>query len=57
MSRFWFALLGVVSFGPAWPAETGIELSVTLSAPVAEVWRAWTTSEGVVEFFAPEARV
>ncbi len=57
MSRFWFALLGVVSFGPAWAAETGIELSVTLSAPVAEVWRAWTTSEGVVEFFAPEARI
>jgi uncharacterized protein YndB with AHSA1/START domain len=37
--------------------ESPIELSVTVKAPVAEVWKAWTTSEGIVSFFAPEARV
>jgi len=30
---------------------------VTVQAPVAEVWKAWTTSEGIVTFFAPEAIV
>jgi len=38
-------------------SESPIELSVTVKAPVAEVWKAWTTSEGIVGFFAPEARV
>jgi uncharacterized protein YndB with AHSA1/START domain len=37
--------------------EPAIELSVAVKAPVAEVWKAWTTSEGIVSFFAPEARV
>jgi uncharacterized protein YndB with AHSA1/START domain len=30
---------------------------IVVAAPVGEVWRAWTTSEGVVAFFAPEARI
>jgi uncharacterized protein YndB with AHSA1/START domain len=30
---------------------------MVLPAPVAEVWRAWTTEEGVRTFFAPGARV
>jgi len=38
-------------------SEPVIELSVAVKAPVAEVWKAWTTSEGIVSFFAPEARV
>ncbi len=38
-------------------AENGIDVSVLVKAPVAEVWRAWTTSAGIVEFFAPEAHV
>ncbi len=31
--------------------------TVTVKAPLAEVWRAWTTTEGVKSFFAVEARV
>ena len=31
--------------------------SVLLDATVEEVWRAWTTLEGIRTFFAPEARV
>ena len=28
-----------------------------VEAPLAEVWRAWTTAEGAITFFAPEARI
>lgn len=38
-------------------AEPAIELAVTVKAPVSAVWQAWTTSEGIVGFFAPEAEV
>lgn len=31
--------------------------SVTVQAPVEAVWAAWTTSEGIRTFFAPDARV
>lgn len=31
--------------------------AVTLDAPLAEVWKAWTTSEGAKSFFGPGARV
>lgn len=27
----------------------------TINAPVAEVWKAWTTTEGIESFFAPKA--
>ncbi|QDQ26231.1 SRPBCC domain-containing protein [Chitinimonas arctica] len=51
--------LGLVSLlaFPAHAAEQGIELAVTVKAPVAEVWKAWTTSQGISSFFAPEALV
>ncbi len=48
-------LCGHCVFGFA--AESAIEVSVLIKAPVTEVWRAWTTSDGIVEFFAPEAHV
>ena len=38
-------------------AEQGIELTVSIKAPVAEVWKAWTTTEGITGFFAPEALI
>ncbi|WP_269532716.1 SRPBCC domain-containing protein [Chitinimonas sp. BJYL2] len=38
-------------------AESGIELAVTVKAPVSEVWKAWTSSAGITSFFAPEAEV
>lgn len=34
-----------------------IRKEVTVSAPLAEVWKAWTTSEGATSFFAPAARI
>lgn len=56
MQRLLFALFSLACLS-AHASESGIELTVTVKAPLAEVWRAWTTSAGVVEFFAPEAQV
>ena len=32
-----------------------IVVTKTINAPVADVWRAWTTTEGIESFFAPKA--
>ena len=32
-----------------------IVVTKTINAPVAEVWKAWTTTEGIESFFAPKA--
>lgn len=42
---------------PALSAERAVEKVAIIPASNAEVWRAWTTSEGIVSFFAPEAIV
>jgi uncharacterized protein YndB with AHSA1/START domain len=49
---------------PAWKAEAAgdaldriLVKQQAVAAPVAEVWKAWTTEEGVKTFFAPAARV
>ena len=34
-----------------------IQKEVTVAAPVAEIWQAWTTEEGALTFFAPKANV
>ena len=66
MKRISFALVSAVAlcggFGcnPAAaqiPEERRIVKDAVVKAPVAEVWKAWTTSEGIVSFFAPGAVV
>ena len=42
---------------PAIAQDRTIVKVVTVQAPVEEVWKAWTTTEGITSFFAPEARV
>lgn len=37
--------------------ERAIVKTVTVKASVDDAWRAWTTSEGITSFFAPEAQV
>ena len=37
--------------------ERAIAKQVVVKAPVEAVWNAWTTTEGVKSFFAPDARV
>jgi uncharacterized protein YndB with AHSA1/START domain len=34
-----------------------VRVEATVKAPVAEVWRVWTTSEGAKEFFAEKANI
>jgi uncharacterized protein YndB with AHSA1/START domain len=40
---------------PAQPLQPDITVTRTINAPVADVWRAWTTPEGIESFFAPKA--
>ena len=42
---------------PAQPAERGINKEVVVDASLEPVWQAWTTREGIVSFFAPDAVV
>lgn len=42
---------------PALAAERAIDKEVTVAATPEAVWQAWTTRDGVVGFFAPDARV
>jgi uncharacterized protein YndB with AHSA1/START domain len=39
----------------AFAAERAIEREVVVNAPLAQAWAAWTTREGIVGFFAPDA--
>jgi len=34
-----------------------LRADLTIPAPVSEVWKAWTTDEGIASFFAPKGRV
>jgi uncharacterized protein YndB with AHSA1/START domain len=42
---------------PAASADRAITKEVVVRAGVSDVWKAWTTSEGIQSFFAPEAIV
>ena len=49
---FAVALCGVSS---AQPLAPDITVTKVIDAPVADVWKAWTTVEGIESFFAPKA--
>ena len=38
-------------------ADRVLRADLTVKAPVAEVWNAWTTDDGIASFFAPRGRV
>jgi uncharacterized protein YndB with AHSA1/START domain len=42
---------------PARAAERSIDKSIDVPAGLDPVWDAWTTREGVIAFFAPDARI
>jgi len=50
-------VLAVALPGSARAEDRILRVAMVLPAPVADVWRAWTTEEGVRTFFAPGARV
>jgi uncharacterized protein YndB with AHSA1/START domain len=49
------ALALTMASGPAGAAERAIEKSVDIAATLDQAWAAWTTREGIVSFFAPDA--
>jgi uncharacterized protein YndB with AHSA1/START domain len=51
-------MLAPIFFAGDLIAETAtIHLETTVNAPVSEVWRAWTTEEGLISFLAPAVKV
>lgn len=50
-------LQGVVVTAEARRNNRILRKEITLSAPVEQVWAAWTTSEGIASFFAPQSRI
>ena len=50
----WLALLFACSTA-AQSLAPDIVVVKTINAPVADVWKAWTTAEGIESFFAPKA--
>ncbi len=42
---------------PAGAAERALDKEVVIAATLDEAWAAWTTREGIVSFFAPDAKV
>jgi len=54
---FLAAVLLASIVAPALAAERMIDKQVVVDAPIAEVWKAWTTTEGIKSFFAPDANV
>ena len=56
MSRLAIAAACMLAAGAA-AEEKAIRKEALVAAPVAQVWSAWTTDEGLRSFFAPEAFV
>jgi uncharacterized protein YndB with AHSA1/START domain len=58
MKVFALALLWLAaSLHPAQAAERAIDKQVEIAATIDQAWDAWTTREGIVSFFAPDARI
>jgi uncharacterized protein YndB with AHSA1/START domain len=51
------AILSLLTACHSWAAERAIDREVIVPAKVDAVWQAWTTSDGIKTFFAPDARV
>lgn len=52
-----FAVAFAVTLPSNAAADRILRAEITVEAPVADVWRAWTTAAGIATFFAPEGRV
>ena len=46
-----------LGLSPLLAAERAIDKSVVVAADLDAVWSAWTTTEGITSFFAPEAEI
>lgn len=58
MKRLWSCLALLLALAlPVAAAERAIEKEVVIKATLDEAWASWTTREGIVGFFAPDARI
>jgi uncharacterized protein YndB with AHSA1/START domain len=53
----WFAALLFVVAGAVCSAERSLDKSLVVPASLDQTWDAWTTREGIISFFAPDARI
>lgn len=53
----WLAILFLIVSLNAVSEERRIERTMTLDAPIEDVWDAWTTEEGVATFFSENATI
>jgi uncharacterized protein YndB with AHSA1/START domain len=51
------SLAAAFILAPAHAEERALHKEVVVKAPLADVWNAWTTTEGIKTFFAPDAHV
>ncbi len=51
------AFVAGLAFAQAPDPDRRLEKTVVVKAPLDEAWKAWTTSEGIRTFFAPDARI
>jgi uncharacterized protein YndB with AHSA1/START domain len=47
----------MLACSPAAASDRMLRAEITVAAPVAELWQAWTTADGIATFFAPQGRV
>lgn len=50
-------VLAVGLLGGAGAAERSLDKEVVVAAKLEDVWAAWTTREGIISFFAPDAEI
>jgi len=50
-------LCALLLVGPLQAGEKSIDKDVVVNATLEQAWDAWTTREGLVSFFAPDAQV
>lgn len=55
--RLFVTMLLLVLASSATAQERAIDKEVLVAAPIAEVWKAWTTRDGIVSFMAPDAEI
>jgi uncharacterized protein YndB with AHSA1/START domain len=51
------AAAAAISTAPVQAAERALNKEVVVAATLDQAWEAWTTREGIVSFFAPDAKI
>jgi len=57
MTIIWAAVFLVLTNSTPATPEPNLRVSLDVNAPIARVWNAWTTQDGIRTFFAPGCRV